>query len=237
MDSHYHINHKVKGVWANRWVRFWMRFAGYGRYGRLATRLAAWQSPPHKSQVRLAKMNPRGFIAPSAQIFHSNLHLGQHVYLGDRVMIYESSQSGPVQLGDRVTFLRDTIVETGEEGGVFIGADTFIHPRCQLNAYKANIEIGKGVMLAANCALYPHNHGMVEGESMQEQPLESKGPIIIEDHCWLGTGVVVMGGVRIGQGAVIGAGSVVINDIPAMAIAVGAPARVIRTRMEQLPHD
>lgn len=237
MDSYYHINNKSKRAWANRWVRFWMRFAGIGRFGRLATRLATWMAPPHKSQVRLAKMNPKGFISPSAQIYHSALYLGKHVYLGDRVMIYEGHNSGPIHLGDRVTFLRDTIVETGEEGSISIGTDTFIHPRCQLNAYKAKIQIGQGVMLAANCALYPHNHGMAMGQSMQEQPLETKGPIIIGDHCWLGTGVVVMGGVKIGNGAVIGAGSVVTDDIPEMAIAVGTPARVIKMRQEQHADD
>lgn len=237
MDSPYHIHNKVKGPWASRWVRFWMRFAGFGRLGRLAMRLAAWMAPPHKSQVRLAKMNPKGFIAPSAQIFHSALYLGKHVYLGDRVMIYEGQNSGPIHLGDRVTLLRDTVLETGEQGSLSIGSETYIHPRCQLNAYKAQIRIGRGVMLAANCALYPHNHGMVQGQSMQEQPLESKGPIIIEDYCWLGTGVVVMGGVHIGRGAVVGAGSVVINDIPEMAIAVGSPARVVKMRAEQAVYD
>ncbi len=237
MDSHYHINTKRKSAWANRWIRFWMRFAGLSPFGRFATRLAAWVAPPHKSQVRLAKMNPKGFIAPSAQLYHSDLHLGKHVYLGDRVIIYEGHNSGPIHIGDRVTFLRDTIVETGEDGSLSIGADTFIHPRCQLNAYKAKIQIGQGVMLAANCALYPHNHGMAKGQSMKEQPLETKGPIIIGDHCWLGTGVVVIGGVTIGNGAVIGAGSVVIDDIPEMAIAVGTPARVIKMRQEQLPND
>ncbi|MCP4417269.1 MAG: acyltransferase [Chloroflexi bacterium] len=214
-----------------------MRFAGFSHFGHLATRLAVWMAPPHKSQVRLAKMNPKGFIAPSAKIFHSTLHLGKHVYLGDRVLIYEGHNSGPVHIGDRVTFLRDTVIETGEEGSLSIGSDTYIHPRCQLNAYKAQIQIGQGVMLAANCALYSHNHGMAKGQSMQEQPLETKGPIIVEDHCWLGTGVVVMGGVHIGQGAVIGAGSVVINDIPEMAIAVGVPARVIKMRLDQAAHD
>ena len=61
----------------------------------------------------------------------------------------------------------------------------------------------------------------------------SKGPIIIEDEVWLGYGVMVLSGVRIGRGAVVGAGSVVTKDVPAGAIAVGVPACVMRMRESQ----
>lgn len=63
------------------------------------------------------------------------------------------------------------------------------------------------------------------------------GPIIIEDDVWLGYGVIVLSGVRIGRGAIIGAGSVVTKDVPAGAIAVGMPARVMRMRADLRPSD
>jgi galactoside O-acetyltransferase len=53
-------------------------------------------------------------------------------------------------------------------------------------------------------------------------------PIVIEDKVWIGSNAVVLPGVRIGHGSVIGAGSVVSRDIPAMAVAVGIPCRVLR---------
>lgn len=59
--------------------------------------------------------------------------------------------------------------------------------------------------------------------------LESADPIVLEDNVWLGGGVIVCPGVRIGEGSVIGAGAVVTKDIPAYCLAVGNPARVIRT--------
>lgn len=58
---------------------------------------------------------------------------------------------------------------------------------------------------------------------------EAGKPITIGDNCWLGGGVIVCPGVRIGDGAIIGAGSVVTRDIPANSVAVGNPARVTRT--------
>jgi acetyltransferase-like isoleucine patch superfamily enzyme len=58
----------------------------------------------------------------------------------------------------------------------------------------------------------------------------SKGPIVVEDGVWLGVGTKILAGVRIGRGAVIGAGSIVTHDVPAGAIAIGVPARVVRMR-------
>lgn len=215
---------------ARRWARFWMRFAGYGAGGRLAMRLAAWFAPPHKDQVQLARLNKNGFIAPSATIYHAQFQPGQNVYIGDRVIIYQARAGGPVQMGDRVALLRDSIIETGSGGIVNIGDDVYIHPRCQMNAYLTSITIGRGVMVAANCVFYPHNHSIAAGQPIREQPLETKGPIVIGENAWLGTGVVVLGGVTIGAGAVIGAGSVVTGDIPANGIAIGSPAKVVKMR-------
>lgn len=57
-------------------------------------------------------------------------------------------------------------------------------------------------------------------------------PITIEDNVWIGANSVICGGVTIGNGSVIGAGSVVVNDIPAGVVAVGNPCRVLRTITE-----
>lgn len=207
-----------------------MRYAGLGKIGRFSTRLATWFAPPHKAAGSLAMMSPKGFISPNATIYHSNLHLGANVLISDRVLIFCDKNGGSVDIGDRVRIFRDTIIDTGEGGSVKIGDDTSIHPRCQLNSYLAPIKIGKGVLIAANCLFYPHDHGFAQGQPIYEQPIQSKGPIIIGDYAWLGAGVIVLGGVRIGSGAVIAAGAVVTKNIPDMSIAMGVPARVIRTR-------
>lgn len=67
---------------------------------------------------------------------------------------------------------------------------------------------------------------------MEPQPrrdkLEAARPIIIGDNVWLGGGVIVCPGVTIGENSVIGAGAVVVKDIPADVVAVGNPARPVR---------
>jgi acetyltransferase-like isoleucine patch superfamily enzyme len=57
-----------------------------------------------------------------------------------------------------------------------------------------------------------------------------RGPIVIEDDVWVASKVTILGGVRIGRAAIIGSGALVLDDVPAGAIVVGAPARVVRMR-------
>jgi acetyltransferase-like isoleucine patch superfamily enzyme len=78
--------------------------------------------------------------------------------------------------------------------------------------------------------MYSFDHGFLPGSDYVTQPLQTKGGITIEDEVWLGHGVIVLSGVRIGKGAVIGAGSVVTRDVPDGAVAVGVPARIVKTR-------
>jgi acetyltransferase-like isoleucine patch superfamily enzyme len=96
----------------------------------------------------------------------------------------------------------------------------------------APIHIGHRVEIAARCDFQSFDHGTATDRPISRQPLTTKGPITIEDDVWLGHGVIVLSGVRIGTGAVIGAGSVVTKDVPANAIAVGVPARVVRMRSD-----
>jgi acetyltransferase-like isoleucine patch superfamily enzyme len=223
---------RLRRILEHRWPRFWMRLAGQGRLGRLATRLAGWFVPPYKGRYQLAALSPRGYIAPSAALHHSDLHLGAYSFIGERVTIYQHKGGGPVSLGDRAHLNSDCIIEVGPGGSVLIGPETFIQPRCQLTANLAPIEIGRGVQIAPGCCFYSYDHGVAADRPISAQPLTTKGGIIIEDDAWLGAGVIVLDGVRIGQGAIIGAGAVVNRDVPDGAMAVGVPARVVKRRSD-----
>lgn len=214
------------------WKRGWMRWAGRGRLGRFANRMAALAAPPHKARTELARLSPNGFISPDATLYHENLRLGRHVFIGDRVVLFQRERNGALTLGDRVCIYRDAVLETGYGGSIIVSENASIHPRCQINAFVGNIEIGRGVMIGPNCALYSYNHGILPGREIREQPLESKGSIIIGEESWLGVHVTVLSGVRIGRGAVLAAGAVVMRDVPDGAIVGGNPARILKLRAE-----
>lgn len=192
-----------------------------------------WWAPSYLQRHCLADLNPRGFISTRATLTGPNIRLGANVFIDDGVLIHQAWDAGSVTLGNRVHLEEDTHILTGEGGAVTIGDDTHIHRSCQLVSFKAPIRIGSGVGIAARCAFHSYEHGIVAGQPIRNQPLTSKGEISIGDAAWLGYGVIVLSGVRIGKGAVIGAGSVVTTDVPDQAVAVGVPARVVKMRGEK----
>ena len=91
----------------------------------------------------------------------------------------------------------------------------------------APITIGKDVLLGPNVQLLTPTHPV--DIELRRAKYEAAKPIVIHDNAWLGGGVIVLAGVTIGENSIIGAGSVVTKDIPANMVAVGNPARVVRT--------
>lgn len=215
------------------WARFWAERSGTGLSGRIAGRLAAWHVPPYKGRLWLAAISERGYVAPDAVIHHAALRRGRHVLVGSRAVIFQWDGGGPIELGDDVQVLDGAFLETGQHGSIRVGAGSRIHRGAHLIAYKQPIVIGGDVGIAQNCAIYSYNHGIAPDRPISSQPLESKGPVIIEDHVWLGVGAIILDGVRIGTGAVIGAGAVVAQDVPPGGIAVGVPARVVGMRTDR----
>ncbi len=93
--------------------------------------------------------------------------------------------------------------------------------------------IGDNVLIASKVFISDHSHGDTNSTNMSTPPslrhLISRGPVIIEDNVWIGEGVSILPGVRIGKGVIVGTNSVVTKDIPEYSIAVGIPAKVIKT--------
>lgn len=215
-----------------RWIHFWMRYAGLTFTGRAATLLATLFAPPHKERIYLSNLNPQGYISVRARLFHDRLYLGSHVFIDDHALLFQRRQGGDLKIGNNVSIFRYNILETGYGGSLEIGDNASIHPKCQLNAYVSRIHIGSGTMLAPCCALYSYDHGLTLERPIREQPLKSSGGIHIGKEAWLGYGCIVLDGVTIGDGAAIGAGSVVTRDVPAYAVALGNPARVVKHRKD-----
>lgn len=115
-------------------------------------------------------------------------------------------------------------VDFGER--ITIGPRTFVN--CNLTALDiAPITIGADCQIGPSVQLLTPIHP-IDPDQRRDQ-LQSSAPITIGDNVWLGGGVIVCPGVTIGDNSVIGAGSVVTRDVPADVVAVGNPARVIRS--------
>jgi acetyltransferase-like isoleucine patch superfamily enzyme len=123
--------------------------------------------------------------------------------------------------GWRITMLRLCGFRIGHD--VYIADDLIIVEEL---AERGNITIGNRVSIAPRVTLVTSSHPN-QSRIRAFAPV-SQGPIVIEDDAWLGTGCVVLPGVRIGRGAIIGAHSVVHQDVAALHVVAGQPARTVR---------
>jgi galactoside O-acetyltransferase len=102
------------------------------------------------------------------------------------------------------------------------------------------IDIGDDVIVSWGCTIVDHNSHAIAwsgrkgdvsdwAEGRKDWTHVKRSPVVIEDKVWIGYGVSILKGVRVGRGSVIGAGSVVTKDIPAYSLVAGNPARVVRS--------
>lgn len=142
--------------------------------------------------------------------------------------VVEALESGRLSVGEGTLFEPGCWVTMSPEARVTIGQGCFLNRGVMLAASEL-IEIGDHVMFANGCFVGDADHRYDDPDKpITWQGFKPRGPVRIGSNCWLGVGVVVTGGVTIGDRAVIGANSVVTRDIPPGVIAAGAPAKVIR---------
>ena len=128
--------------------------------------------------------------------------------------------AGPVKINGISKFTKKTVVGYNcHFNGIKIGG-------------KGRVVIGDNFHSGAKVVFITSFHNY-NGKSLPYDETTIDGDIVIEDNVWIGYGVIVLGGVRIGEGAIIQAGSVVVSDVPPLSICGGAPARVFKSRDEE----
>lgn len=119
---------------------------------------------------------------------------------------------------------------------ISIGNNVFIGPGASFIAAISHIHIGNKVLFGPNVTIRGGNHSShIIGKMMADYQLIDKlsiddAPVVIEDDVWVGTGAIILKGVRVGRGAIIAAGAVVNKNVPPYAIAGGVPAKLIKFR-------
>ena len=111
---------------------------------------------------------------------------------------------------------------------ISIGSGCVINEGVYIGA-RDKVQIGNGVHISSYCII---NTGSLTPGDMSK--VHTTKPVVIEDDAWLASGVIVCPGVTIGKGSVVGAGAVVLQDVPSFSLAVGVPARVVK-ELSQTP--
>jgi len=136
--------------------------------------------------------------------------------------------TGKVSVGERTLFYPGLYLETRSSGTIQIGSDVVCSRGVHLVAYE-QIHIGSGTMIGEYTSIRDANHSKPQlGQSLRESGHTSR-PIQIGSKVWIGRGVTILGGVRIGDGAVIAANAVVNQDVAAGSLVGGVPARVLKS--------
>lgn len=114
--------------------------------------------------------------------------------------------------------------------GVIFG-NCFINVGCLFDPGESTITIGEGVSIGPGSMICAVTHEI--GTPDRRSGTHVHSPVVIGNGAWLGASVTVLPGVRIGDGAVVAAGSVVTADVADHALVAGVPARVVRTLADQ----
>jgi acetyltransferase-like isoleucine patch superfamily enzyme len=159
------------------------------------------------------------------------------IAIGDNVVIDDGccldakgTDNRGIVIGNGVFVGRNTILSC-KNGDIEIGDEANIGFNSEIFS-ASKVRVGRKVLIAAYTYLVGGDHLYDRVDvPVLDQGRTARG-VDVGDHVWLGAHVVVTDGSRIGRDAIIGAASVVVGDVPEFAIAVGAPARVVRDRRE-----
>ena len=157
--------------------------------------------------------------------------IGDMSFIDDNVVLDAKGEDNEgISIGSNVMIGRNTII-TCKEGSISIDDYCNISANCFLLS-ETLIQMGKYCFLAGQCYLVAGGNHSFEDTSrpIMFQPSISKGGISIEEDVWLGAGAVVLDGVKLGKGSVFGAGSVINGSFSEYSIAMGIPARFVKSR-------
>ncbi|KRL07482.1 acyltransferase [Liquorilactobacillus hordei] len=152
-----------------------------------------------------------------------------------------SKLNGKISINSN-TCVRGSLEIQRDNGNIIVGKNCYIGDHTRIWSAES-IKIGNNVLIAHNCNIFDNDTHPTELHERREDanniifknvradfPSLRVSPIIIEDDVWIGCNSLILKGVKIGKGAIIGAGSVVTKDVPPFATVVGNPAHIVKNK-------
>ena len=185
-------------------------------------------------RTQLKSMGENVRIGAGVKIINPQyISLGDNVSISDGVTLIARGEKG-ITIGNRVT-LKDRVyldTENADVGYIMISDKVYIGTGTTLFGH-VGLEIGEYCLLAQNITITPYSHIFEDPDT----PIIKQGghmdKVVIGRDSYLGMNVCVLYSANIGEGSVIGSGSVVVKPIPSFSVAVGNPAKVIRERKKR----
>jgi len=153
-------------------------------------------------------------------------YLGKDVIFEKGVLVFHPEN---IEIGDNVYIGHYTIIKGYYKNFMSIGAHSWIGQNCFLHS-AGGLRIEEAVGIGPNVTILTSSHEILNGNIPVIFSRLEFGEVVLEEGCDIGAGSIILPGLRIGKGAIIGAGSVVTKDIPPFEIWAGVPAQKVRKR-------
>jgi acetyltransferase-like isoleucine patch superfamily enzyme len=228
------------------------RLSARAKYAALVVGRPGWAAlVKHELIVAVAQARPGALGLALRKVLYPRLlgACGRNVLFGQNVVL---RHPGKIRIGDNVVVDDNCLLDAKGESnrGIEIGSGVFIGRNTILSCKNGDIVLGERANLGFNCEIFSASRVVLGADALlaaycyliggdhdfsdTSRPVLAQGRtsagVAIGAGVWMGAGAKVLDGVTIGDHAVIGAGAVVRSEVPAFAIAVGVPARVIADR-------
>jgi acetyltransferase-like isoleucine patch superfamily enzyme len=213
----------------------WLNLLGYELYHLLFASLPGMVGYGSRSLFlpKLLKSGGRGAMVGKNVLFRQpdRIELGRKVMLDDYSVLDVRDREGQIEspsikLGDNCFIGRQSSI-VAKGGKVFLGNACNVSSHCRI-ATESSIEIGESVLIASYVYIGPGNHQRgSDGRVMIEGEMEIKGGVKIGSGSWIATRATILDGVSIGKNVIVGAHSLVKDDVPDGAVVAGTPAKII----------
>lgn len=139
---------------------------------------------------------------------------------------FELQKNSKLVTGSRCVMHSGAVLVVFSEGEIILGNNISFNNNCEVYCSES-IVIGDDTIISNNCVIRDSDlHKMISSEKPNNKSIK------IGKHVWVGTNSIILKGVTIGDGAVVAAGSVVVNDVPPGSLVAGNPAKVIKTNIK-----
>lgn len=180
-----------------------------------------------RGELKLDSFKNKFFIFKYNSLYGTRIAFGRNIKMGKGFTIRFDASLSKISIGDGAQFRDYCNIFSGANARVVVGKNAFFNNHCSINCLDS-ITIGDNCQFGEGVKLYDHNHQFEDVTKLINEQGYKLGEIFIGDNCWLGSNVIILKNVHIGNNVIIGAGCVIHRSIPANTVIINRQELIIK---------